>query len=549
MMIPFFATPTTERKLPRGTMVPGIIREVACAAVVSGTVITVGNTLAWPVMLHSIANETTTGIHEEDIEWLATIPSLISIIFPLFAGVLAEVFGPCRVLTLCLPASAFLWLLLAFLPSKPIIYLVRAALGATAMAINTLIQPLTSELVSADVRGLLASFPETMHAMGVVHLYVMARALPWHTTTALCAVPPCILFLLLLFVPESPYWSMKKGKEHKAHHDLQMLRGPEGRVLEELDSIRRAYTEQPSQSVMDQVIQLTVSSNYKPVLLVYVIFVLKEMGGQPIMFQYTVFLFREAQVKLDPFTCTILVGLVNLVFSVISALIIDSVGRRPLLVGSGVICAASLSVMGAILISPTAPRWLIIVCIMSFVVSYSCGVGTVPWLLVGELLPTAVRSIGCAICMVGHYLTFFIITITYPSMEKDIGMASSLFIYAFFNFLLIFVTLKWVPETRCRTLAELQSAFSSENSELMYRRISLRQSIDLGLEIASEIDLLTKAKKSRSELQIDVLMDHTPSSSSSKIPDYQETYFPFTVRRRSEDSADSQTTLPERNKR
>lgn len=86
--------------------------------------------------------------------------------------------------------------------------------------------------------------------------------------------------------------------------------------------------------------------NYRPVLLVTGIFFLREVGGNMVIFMYAVYFFENAGVIFDPFTCSVLLGVSRLVFTLVSALIIDKLGRRPLLIVSALVCSLALYVTG-----------------------------------------------------------------------------------------------------------------------------------------------------------------------------------------------------------
>lgn len=87
--------------------------------------------------------------------------------------------------------------------------------------------------------------------------------------------------------------------------------------------------------------------NWRPVLLVTSIFILRELGGAMVIFMYAVYFFENAGVQLDPFTCSVLLGVCRVVFTFISAVTIDKLGRRPLLICSSVVCGLSMFVTGA----------------------------------------------------------------------------------------------------------------------------------------------------------------------------------------------------------
>lgn len=202
-------------------------------------------------------------------------------------------------------------------------------------------------------------------------------------------------------------------------------------------------------------------ANYRPVILLSIIMVLKEVGGAIFIFMYSAYFFVAAGVAWDPFTCTILVGVSRLVFTFVSCLIIDKVGRRPLLMFSSITCAAAMFVIGGVQqVDDETLNWIPLAAVLVYVASFGLGVGPVPWILVGEMLPTPVRALGASICTCLFSLFTFLVAELIPLVLETNGFDNVVFTFAAFHLLLAFVTWVYVPETRNISLEELQTAFS-----------------------------------------------------------------------------------------
>ncbi|XP_076051922.1 facilitated trehalose transporter Tret1-like isoform X2 [Oratosquilla oratoria] len=396
-----------------------------------------------------------------------------------------EVLGPRRVLLAFLLPTTSLWFLKAFATGKKLLYVARFGIGLSNGAVYTALVPLSVELMSPEVRGMLTTVSQIMASAGIMDFYLMAKFLPWRVATGVCAAPLAFVIVALYFVPESPYWLMKKGKESSARAALARIRGPRGNVEEELGTIRRGLASQPSTTVKDQFRQLRVSSNYTPVLLATALNLLPVLGGRFAIFQYAIFIFQDAEVDLDPFTCTVLVGVVRLVFTIVSCLVIDHVGRRPLLITCSIISGASLVATGVALATSSAPAWLPIASILVFTAVFSLGVPPVCFLLSAELVPTAVRSVANSIFVNVLTLGFFLSSVTFPMMNATIGFANTFHVLASFYLLTALLVWRWVPESRGRTLVDLQEAFATDKSRESYRKIGLKKNI--GKEDAVEM--------------------------------------------------------------
>lgn len=179
------------------------------------------------------------------------------------------------------------------------------------------------------------------------------------------------------------------------------------------------------------------------------------------MFLYSVFMFRNAGVQLDAFYCTLFIGVVRFVSTCVSAFTLDLVGRKTVLVASALICAVSEGVAGAFLILEVeGTEWVPLASVIVFVISYGIGLGPVPWVYVGELLPTPIRSIGASIIIFGYSLIMFAISLVFLKEIASMGLGLTLLLFGGANLAIVPLALLFVPETKGRTLQDLEKAFT-----------------------------------------------------------------------------------------
>ena len=215
---------------------------------------------------------------------------------------------------------------------------------------------------------------------------------------------------------------------------------------------------------------LKLPQNWRPLLLVSSLIVIRELGGKISVFMYTVFVFLEANVSIDPFLCTVLVGLARLLSTIIGSLVIDKFGRKSLLISTTVICGTSILLAGGVLLSnQNYPGGKIIplICVLIFCVFYSAGLGPIPWVLMGELLPTPIRSLGTSLSCICFSSSMFIMTNSFPTMLEFLGLGTCFIIFGAFNLLNGVIAYVFLPETKGCSLLELEMIFSgNKNSKL-----------------------------------------------------------------------------------
>ncbi|XP_076031044.1 facilitated trehalose transporter Tret1-like [Oratosquilla oratoria] len=235
--------------------VPGFGRQLMCSLVLASTYLSMGCSSAWPNAIPKIVNDTYLSFHltGADIRWIISTDSLSSLFGPIITGVLMEPLGPRRLVNWCVLPTIFLWIIMAYVPSKIALYVGRIGIGLINSIIITVAPPLSAELTSPEIRGMLGTMRMTASATGVLIMYIMIAFLPWKLATVLSAVPLVPVFVIFFFVPESPYWLVRKGRDSDALKALTLLRGPNGDSRSELDRIKKANEEQPSDNSCDQV--------------------------------------------------------------------------------------------------------------------------------------------------------------------------------------------------------------------------------------------------------------------------------------------------------
>ncbi|XP_066967731.1 facilitated trehalose transporter Tret1-like [Macrobrachium rosenbergii] len=457
-----------ENSPPPRTCCSATLKQVLCGFIVSAGMVQAGLVTGWPAVLPDLQNDTSAAFNvtDDDVKWIVSCTSFVGMVTNVLAGSMMEWVGPRLLLSLFLmPASGF-WLLQCFAPNLAIFYAGRLGGGFVASVFTTLTNPLMAELVEPHLRGMLSCLPELVVSSGVLVVYVLSYVLPWQIVTGLCAVPFLPLFCLSLVIPESPFWLVRKGKLVEAENALQKLRDPRKNVArDELPSIRTSIMSHPQTTVTDQIKQLRVDYHAKPVILLVAIFILRELGGQLAVFSYTVYLFQKAGVEIEVFTCTVLVGIVRLLATATSSILVDKLGRRPFLFGTFLVCGIAQTTGGAFLLADIpGTDWVPLVAVLIFVLAYGLGVGPIPWILLGELIPTPVRSIGASICTFSFCASQFFVGLLLPELMATLGVGGSFMVFAGANFLTSIFTFVFLPESRGRSLHQLQEIFSTRTS-------------------------------------------------------------------------------------
>lgn len=437
-------------------------KQIAFVSVVALTSITQGTaTKGWTAVLPKMQDDPHSfQITDNDVAWLVSMTPIVGIFASLVAGPLTEWAGPRRVMTIAMGLSTILWIVMAFPPHKAVLFIARACLAACIYVIVTIMLPLVAELSPSKIRGLTSTLTEISGSFGALFGYLVASLAPWDVATGLCTLTSALFVVPLMFVPESPYWLVRRKRIAAAEASLQRLLSSKVQAEEELAAITSKPTATQT-SLMQQFAELRKGQNIRPVVLVLSFFVLRELGGRSCIMMYTVYIFREAGVEVDAFTCTVLVGVARLFCTCVTAAILDRIGRRPLLMATSVMGALSLGVCGLFLyVQVPEASWVPLVAILVYVAAYGTGIGPIPWVYVGELVPSPVRSIGASIITASDALVVFSINLAFLEIIAHIGLGITFLAFGGLNFLIAIIVYLWIPESRGVPLQELENSFS-----------------------------------------------------------------------------------------
>ena len=319
------------------------------------------------------------------------------------------------------------------------------------------------EIAPAGIRGRLVSLNQFAIIFGMLVVYFVnwgianGKAIEWINQTGWRymfiseAIPAGLFGVLLLFVPETPRYLTLINKEEEALRVLSRINGKE-KALQILSEIRETIVHHSA----------AIFSYGKIVILIGILLsVFQQFVGINVALYYAPRIFESMGAAKDASLLqTVVMGGVNLVFTVLAILTVDKWGRKPLLmVGSigmavGMFAIAFLSWQEIIGISTLV---FIIVYTASFMMSW----GPICWVLISEIFPNRIRSKAIAIAVAAQWTANYLISSTYPSMMEFSGAFTYGF-YGLMSLLSFWFVWKMVPETKGKTLEEMEQLWKKE---------------------------------------------------------------------------------------
>jgi sugar porter (SP) family MFS transporter len=271
------------------------------------------------------------------------------------------------------------------------------------------------------------------------------------------AVPPSLLFFFALFsVPESPRWLAKEGRDKEALSVLQRLtdtREAEARFQE----IKTAIA-QESGSIRD----LFQPALRRPLMIGLMLAILQQVTGINTIMYYGSIIFTEqvgTQSTSSALLANVVVGVVNLIGTVIALYVIDRVGRKSLLMIASGGMGVSLLVLGTVFFVSPSSASLVLSMIICYVGFFAVGMGPGVWVLLSELFPTKIRARAMSIATVSLWIACMLISLTFLSLVSAISAAGAFWVYAVMCVFTFFFVWRATPETKGQSLEQIERSW------------------------------------------------------------------------------------------
>lgn len=387
------------------------------------------------------------------------------------AGSLSDRFGRRRALLL----SALFFTVSAIwsaIPNSLTEFNIARVIGGVGVGMASMLSPLyIAEIAPAGIRGRLISFNQFAIVSGILLVYFVNYWIAglgdqaWNTSTGWrwmfgSETVPALLFMLsLAAIPESPRWLIKQGKVDEAtatltrlsgaaqaHHEVREITEAialEGSSMRDLlrPGIRRTFVIGLSLAVLQQVTGINVFLYYAPE-----IFKSLGSGTDAALLQ------------------TVVIGACNVLFTVVAIRTVDRLGRRPLLMIGAAGMGAALAGLGWSAYTSTTAAWTLIF-ILGYIACFALSMGPVVWVVLAEIFPTRLRGRAMAVATFLLWMSNFIISQTFPMLDANAWLvehfhhAFPFWLYAFFCVATVVLVWRFLPETKGKTLEEIERSW------------------------------------------------------------------------------------------
>ena len=401
--------------------------------------------------------------------WVASCALLGCIAGAMYSGKLSDRAGRKKVLMLSAVLFTISSIGTAIAPNLWFFVLFRI-IGGMGIGIASMLSPMyISEMAPASVRGRLISVFQLGIVTGILVIYFVNAYIAgihneaWNISTGWRwmfgsgVIPSVIFILLLLTVPESPRWLASQKKHSEAMAILSQINGNTA-AQQELNSINESLKDEAPFSLAS----LKGSKLKKALITGILLAVFSQFTGINAIMYYAPEIFKSTGTGRDSaFIQTIMVGVINVAFTLIAIKYVDSWGRKKLLLSGISGMTVCLFIVGLAFYTQQQ-GYLVLIAILGYIAFFAMSLGPLTFVVIAEIFPTKSRATAMSIATFFLWLAVFLVSQTFPILIGSIGSAYTFWLYTFISILAFLFIRKSIPETKGKTLEEIEASWTKE---------------------------------------------------------------------------------------
>lgn len=351
-------------------------------------------------------------------------------------------------------------------------------IGGLGVGLASMVSPLyISEISPAHLRGRMVTLFQFAITVGIClalfsnaglqHLSLLGGGTPgsfyqrivvehvWRAMFGMELIPSVLFTVLCLFVPEAPRWLVKAGRSQEAGRILARIGGSRvaEKELREIETTIRTST--------GSLAQILRPGLRKALFISLFLAIVSELSGVTVVFYYGPDILERSGVSLgQALGGFAVIGLTNVLFTIVAIWLMDIAGRRLLLFVGTAGAAASLAAVGVLFHSGHSQGALIVAMLCSFIACFAFSMGPIKWVVMSEIFPTRIRGRAVAIATLAVWVTDGVYNQFFPLLRSRLGISGTFFMFAAFLVPQLLFVWKVMPETKGRTLEEIERSWS-----------------------------------------------------------------------------------------
>ncbi len=357
------------------------------------------------------------------------------------------------------------------------LFIVYRLIGGLGIGLASAISPMyIAEISPAHIRGRLVSVNQLTIVVGILAAqtinYLIADKVDPNATDAEIlnswngqmgwrwmfwaeTIPALIFFLLAFFIPESPRFLVKMGKTEKATNILTRIGGKDY-AFEEEKNIEQTLKSSEQKIALGDLLHKKV----RPILIIGIVLaIFQQWCGINVIFNYAEEVFVAAGFSVGDMLFNIVItGTVNLIFTLVAMRVVDSLGRRNLMLFGSAGLAVIYFVLGGSYILKL-DGIVVLVLILLGIATYAMTLAPITWVVLSEIFPNRIRGAAMAVATTALWIASFLLTYTFPVLNKLLNAGGTFWLYALISVFGFLFILKKLPETKGKSLEEIEDEF------------------------------------------------------------------------------------------
>lgn len=411
--------------------------------------------------------------------WVASCALLGCIAGAMYAGKLSDKVGRKKVLML----AGILFAVSSIGTSMPpnlTFFVIFRLIGGMGIGIASMLSPMyISEMAPADIRGKLISVFQLGVVFGILVIYFVNAGIAgiydeawnietgWRWMFGSGLIPSAAFILLLLTVPESPRWLAKQNRNEEALDILTKINGA-SKAKQELLNIDSSLEEETDVSLGE----LFKPGLKRAMLIGIMLSIFSQVTGINAIMYYAPEIFKSTgDASGSALMQTVIVGIVNVLFTFVAIKYVDKLGRKKLLLRGIAGMMLCLMIVGAAFYFGAEKGYIVIVAIMAYIAFFAMSLGPLTFVVVAEIFPTKARGTAMSVAIFALWSAVFLVSQSFPVLLDSIGNAFTFWIYMCMAILAFLFVWKMVPETKEKTLEEIEHYWHTHASSVKAKNI------------------------------------------------------------------------------
>ncbi|CAB3246541.1 unnamed protein product [Arctia plantaginis] len=425
-----------------------------------------------------MSNDSPSGspISEEEVSWMASVIFILAPVSVFIYGVATDKFGRKKTL-LCVAVPMTLGWAIKLISAHPIALIGARALIGFGMGGGFVVCPLYVKEISEDsIRGMTGTFVVFSQTLGNLLVFILGDLLSYHTVLWILLAIPVIHFCIILGMPETPSYLIKRGKNEEAAKVLGMLRSlpaNDNSIAEEVD--RLMIEQNTSEPKFSPKMLFADKTAVKAFWVTLIVNMAREFCGCISVLVYASHIFAEAgkdpntSITLSPNKQSILLAVVQVLGPLLASQLVDRAGRKPLLAVTSVIAGFSMCLLGVWFylqsIQVFLPGWVPIVAMCVSIFADGLGLQPLPYVIMTEMFSFKLRGTVATLIMAISLATDFALLKLFAPLNSWLGYHVTFWMFSGVCLINVFYIIFYVPETKMRTLEDIYADLEGRKRE------------------------------------------------------------------------------------